>query len=314
MLSPLLAILSFIPLPDAIGLSANGDLYRIHTALGTKQLVGNCGSSSVFAMASAEDGSLWTIAGVAPSPVRLLSIDSATGAGTIAATLPIQGSVRAMAFDFDGSLKLIVRSNTAGAPDSLVRLNMTNFSLSTIGSTTVRGIEGLCLSPEGVLYGWDAGPTGVNGLGLVRLRSDGVALDVSGASGDAQIASLGIDARGGIAGLGRRVFAVDRVSGNKTPVTPDLGVDFVGLEFVDAMTSLNGALAIESNGTVSRINTLTGATQVIGAAGATGFIGIAARLDATEIWAGRANGSATEFWRIDPRNGSGTPVFGSPLT
>ncbi len=314
MLSPLLTLLSLVPVPDAIGLTSSGDLYRITTSLGTKQLLGNCGFNSVFALASAEDGGLWTISGVSPNPVRLISIDRATGAGAVAATLPISGSVRAMAFDVDGALQLIVRSNTAGAADTLVRLDMTNFSLATVGSTAIRGIEGLCLAPEGKLYGWDAGPSGANGLGLVQLRSDGVAIDVSSVGGDSQIASLGVNEFGDVAGLGRQVFLVDRVSGARTATTADLGLNFVGLEFVNAMTHLNGALAIESNGTVSRVNTLTGATRAIGAAGTFGFVGLTSRLNSLELWAARASGGATEFWRIDPRNGAGTFFFPAALT
>lgn len=314
MLSPLLALLSLAPTPDAIGLTTGGDLYRIRTVLGTSQFVGNCGFGSIFSLASAEDGSLWTISGVSPNPVRLVSIDRTTGAGTVAATLPIGGSVRAMAFDFDGSLKLIVRSNTPSVADTLVRLDMTNFSVSSVGSTTVRGIEGLCLAPEGGLYAWDAGVNGSNGLGLVQLRADGVALDVSSAVGDSQISSLGVNEFGEIAGLGRQGFIIDRISGARTATTPDLGLDFVGLEFVNGMTNLNGALAIESDGTVSRVNTRTGATRVIGSAGAFGFVALASRLNSTEIWAARANGASTEFWRIDPRTGAGTFFFPAALT
>ncbi|MBL8804438.1 MAG: hypothetical protein JNN27_20750 [Planctomycetes bacterium] len=313
MLPTLLSVLALAPLPDALGLTTGGDLYRINTALDTKQLVGNCGFSGIFAMASAEDGALWTIAGVAPNPVRLISIDRTTGDGTLAATLPISGSVRGMAFDVDGSLKLVVRANNALVDDTLMRLDMTNFSLSTIGSTTIRGIEGLCMTPEGKLYAWDASSNGASGLGLVQVGSNGVASDVSGQTGDSQILSLGINAFGEIAGLGRQVFNVDRISGAKTAVTADLGLDFVGLEFVNAMTPFNGALAIESDGTVSRVNSLTGATRVIGSAGSFGFLGIASRSNSLEFWAARSGGPLTEFWRIDPRNGAGTFVFSAPI-
>lgn len=314
MLSALLLALSTAPVPDAIGLTGGGDLYRIRTALGTTQLVGNCGFGSLFAMASAEDGALWTISGVAPNPVRLVSIDRSTGVGTVAATLPINGSVRAMAFDFDGSLQLIVRSNSLGAADTLVRLDMTNFGLSTVGSTTVRGIEGLCLAPEGKLYAWDAGLGSLSGLGLVQLRSDGLAIDVSGVIGDTQIQALGINEFGDLCGIGRQVFSVNRISGVKSALTADLGLDFVGLEFVNGMTHLNGALAIESDGTVSRVNSLTGATRVIGNAGADGFVGLATRMLGAEFWAARANNATTEFWRIDPRDGSGNFFFPASIT
>lgn len=314
MLSALLVALSLAPTPDAIGLTSGGDLYRIRTTLGTTQFVGNLGFSSVFAMASAEDGSLWTISGVAPSPVRLLSIDRTTGDGTVAATLPINGSVRGMAFDFDGSLKLIVRSTSLGVPDNLLRLDMKSFSLSTVGSTTVRGIEGLCFAPEGTLYAWDAGIGGLSGMGLVQLRSDGVAIDVSGVIGDTQIQSLAINEVGDLRGIGRQVFNVDRISGVKSSLTADLGLDFIGLEFVDGMTHLNGALAIEADGTVSRVNSLTGATRVIGNAGATGFVGLASRVQGAEYWAARENGGVTEFWRIDPRTGVGSFFFPAAIS
>jgi hypothetical protein len=313
MLLTLLSALALAPSFDAIGLTTGGDLYRINTAIDTKQLVGNCGFGSMFAMAAEESGALWTISGVAPNPVQLVSIDRATGAGTLAATLPINGSVRGMAFDFDGALKLIVRSNNVGVADTLVRLDMTNFSLSTVGSTTVRGIEGLCMTPEGKLYVWDSGTTGVTGLGLALLRADGVAQDVGAAPGDTQVTSLGINAVGDVVGLGRQMFVVDRISGVKTATTGDLGIDFVGVEFSNGMTHLNGALAIESDGTVSRVNSLTGATREIGSAGSFGFVGIASKLHSTEIWAARSSGPLTEFWRIDPRNGAGTFGFSTSL-
>jgi hypothetical protein len=313
MLPTLLSLLALAPTHDAVGLTTSGDLYRINTALDTKQLVGNCGFNGIFAMASAEDGALWTIAGVAPNPVRLVSIDRATGSGTVAATLPIDGSVRGMAFDVDGALRLVVRSNNVLVDDALVRLDMTNFSLSTVGSTTIRGIEGLCMTPEGKLYAWDASSNGATGLGLMQVRSDGVALDVSAQSGDTQILALGINAFGDLAGLGRQVFTLDRVSGARTAITADLGLDFVGLEFVNAMTPFNGALAIESNGTVSRVNSLTGATRVIGAAGSFGFLGITSRSNSFEFWAARSGGPLTEFWRIDPRNGAGTLGFSAQI-
>jgi hypothetical protein len=313
MLLTLLSALALAPSFDAIGLTTGGDLYRINTAIDTKQLVGNCGFGSNFAMAAEESGALWTISGVAPNPVRLVSIDRATGAGTLAATLPINGSVRGMAFDFDGALKLIVRSNNVGVADTLVRLDMTNFSLSTVGSTTVRGIEGLCMTPEGKLYVWDSGTTGVTGLGLALLRADGVAQDVGAAPGDTQVTSLGINAVGDVVGLGRQMFVVDRISGVKTATTGDLGIDFVGVEFSNGMTHLNGALAIESDGTVSRVNSLTGATREIGSAGSFGFLGIASRSNSLEFWAARSSGPLTEFWRIDPRNGAGTFGFSAPI-
>lgn len=309
MLPLLLALSAPLVTDHAFGIATNGDLHRLDTANSSTTLVGNCGASEVFAMASAVDGALWTVAGGISSSAKLLAIDSLTGAGATVATLALGGSARGLAFDLDGSLLAVVRSNTVGVADSLKRVDMTSFSVTTIGSTHLHHIEGLCLAPEGTLYAWDIGSTGANGVGLVRLQGNGAAVDVGAALGDSDALSLAVDEFGRLRGVGRKLYSIDRVTGAKAPASGDFGVEFVGVEFVNAMTRLNGALALESNGTVSRVNLTTGAIDTFGSAGAPGFEGLALRQGSNEFWAIRDVGGHSEMWRIDPASGVGTYAF-----
>jgi len=313
MLIALLSVASCSATFDAFGVTTTGDVHRIDSSTATTMLLGNCGFGEVFDLARAEDGGLWTIAGGVTQPSRLISIDPLTGAGTVVATLSLGGSAHGLAFELGGSLAAIVRSNTPGASDALVRIHPSTFSVTNVGSTQLQHVEGLCLAPEGTLYAWDIGSTGGNGLGLVRLLANGAAVDVSAAGGDSDVLALTIDEVGRVSGAGRKLYELDRITGDKSTISSDTGVEFVGLSFDAGMTRLNGALALEPNGTVSRVNLSTGAAANFGSAGATGFGGLTLRQLSNEFWAIRDAGAHSEMWRIDPASGVGTYAFDTPL-
>ncbi len=306
MLLPILSLL-LAPLTstgDALGIAANGSVYTVDTVAGSTTFVGNCGYA-VHALARDANGVFWTVGDGANDLVR---IDPQTGAGTSVATLSLSSSVRGMAFEHDGSLFLVV-SPGPGLECKLEQVDMNTFAVTAIGSTLLPDIEGMCRIPEQInghmFLGWDVGPGGSNGHGLVTLsQNSGIFSDLHAAGGDNSILALAIDPVGRCIGVGRRLYRVDRLTGVSSPISGDLGVALVGLEFLDAMTTENSALAIEADGDLLRVNSTTGATLQFANAGASGFVAMTKAAGFSRYYAIRDLGATSEVSTIDPLTGS----------
>jgi hypothetical protein len=130
--------------------------------------------------------------------------------------------IRALAYDFTGSLYLINDPTGFGGIDSLYRIDPVGFLNSTataalVGATGFTGIQSLTFGPTGTLFGWDVDE------GLVTVNpSTGATTDVNlglGGTGDIQ----GMTFLAGILyGAGNSLYTIDPSTGSFTDLGPIL--------------------------------------------------------------------------------------------
>jgi hypothetical protein len=305
-------LLASITSHDAVALATNGDLYELNYAAASATLIGNIGSADVHALARDGSGVLWSYLTVDALTVRLITIDETNASTTSIGNVTSGGSVRAMAFDRDGSLLMI--SRPVGLPDQLRRVNLNTLSSTPILNTGLFHVEGLVVAPEGKIYAWDVGPGGANGAGLVELVLAGAqVLDVSGTLGDDDVLGLSLDEVGELIGIGSKASRVTRDDGVHSPISGDFGLEFEAIEPLVQMSSFDGAFALGTDGALTRFNTTTGAGLTYDSLGATGFVGFSRRNLPLGYFAARDAGATTELCSVDTSDGSYTVVTSLPF-
>ncbi len=162
-----------------LAVSWDGDLVGVDPVTGAGGLIGPTGFAELDSLAENSGGMLYT----AIADTMLVTLDPATGAGT--AGPPIGLDVRGLAFSADDTLYAIADVGPASV-DQLYTLDPVTGEADFVGVTGFLGIQGLDFSPEGILYGWDAGE------GLLTIDpTSGTAVDVdSGIFGNLDVQSL----------------------------------------------------------------------------------------------------------------------------
>jgi hypothetical protein len=137
------------------------------------------------------------------------------------------------------------------------------------------------------------------GWGLINPNT-GVFLDLAFALGDTDVLALAIDEVGNVVGGGRKLYGIDRTTGVKTVTSPDFGIEIVGLLFDRAMTQLDGALAVEPDGKLWRINSTTGAYAYAGDCGVGHVLAMSFMPTIRTVHVLIDGNTGTEMWRLDP--------------
>ncbi|TAH35492.1 MAG: hypothetical protein EYC70_12600 [Planctomycetota bacterium] len=225
---------------DMLGIAINGDVYEVDSASGTYALLGSSGFNLTNCMAKDPAGEIYTVTTSLTSlfPSRLVRIDPATGAGTSVVTCsPI--NVSAAAFDDQGTLFLVVYN--ASSTMDLMTLDPGSGALALVAPlpAAAQPIQSLAFSGN-FLYAvsnTDSFCTNAYGLGLVRINPvTGALSDVSGALDAAcnDVQGLCAGSGGTLTGAGKRLWAVDIVSGVISASGPVNGTDLRGVEFLGA--------------------------------------------------------------------------------
>ena len=192
-----------------IGVSGSGNVYHIDEATGLGTFVGSTGIGFPYiinSLARSPAGVYFSATDTSfPFPQSLFTIDPATGAGTIVASLSfgsVSPSIRALAFSPAGELYAIHNQGLLSSPNDLYLINPVTGAGTLAGSTGLCGIQSLTSSPTGLLYAWDFGCSGQTGLGLVTINPlTGAAIDVNPAMGGGSMQSLAFSAAGALYGV-----------------------------------------------------------------------------------------------------------------
>jgi hypothetical protein len=295
---------------DALAVTAAGEIYSLDSNTAVATLL-NSTSLPMHCLARGNDGRMWTLPDSGSGVARLLEVDPLTGAGTTVAVLNLGGVAHGASFDADGSLFVLVRP-LGGGSDRLQRLDMTSFALTDIGSTGTSTLEDLCVAPEGRIYAWDAGPGGANGAGLVELsRTNGAALDLAPAGGSSDVLALAIDEVGELRGANFKLYEISRATGVDQPISANTLVSIEGFQYLQGMSRIDGALALERTGGLKRVNSTTGAVGPLFATLSGSPVAASFRPTGSEpgeYLVLRDLGSSTELLRVNPSTGAATSL------
>lgn len=173
-------------------------VYSIDTATGTPTLIGNSGIAQLQSLAHSPDGTYYaTAAGGGGGPVKLVTIDPTTGAGTTIGTVTTTdpagiSAMQGLAFGADGTL---YGAGTAlgSTISNLYSVNRTTGVASLIGSTNATSIQGLDFNDaKGVLYAYNGnGDAATRGLRTVNTTTGASTfIGPVGGSGTLNLASI----------------------------------------------------------------------------------------------------------------------------
>src|SRR5262249_43337526 len=99
---------------EAIAVTFSGNVHKFTNSVVGATFVGSTGFSALNALARSPDGRfIASSGGNASSPAKLIEVDRVTGAATLLGTLAMNGDVRGLAFDVDGTLLAAVRTNAS---------------------------------------------------------------------------------------------------------------------------------------------------------------------------------------------------------
>ena len=194
----LIILLSAPPIlhADLIGVTwdfDDGGVYRIDETTGAAELIGYSGLSRMNSLAQDSRGVVYT-AGVLDTGTELVdvlaTIDPLTGVAHVVAPLSGQENdgIHSMTFSPDGILY-----GYQPSPDRIVTIDPVTAEVTFIAAITsdvpVGGLQGLEIGPDGLLYGWGVRDPGQGGLVLVDPET-GVIVDVDPNVGGPPVQSL----------------------------------------------------------------------------------------------------------------------------
>jgi hypothetical protein len=233
---------------------ANSPVYRLDECNGIGTMLGPSGFPGLNSLAKDPGGRLFSVVDniTAGLGSDLVTIDLLTGRATKVATLnlgAVAPDVRGLAFSTQGVLFAINNSSSGvGAnPDDLFTIDVTTGVGSRVGRTGLVGIQGLDFSPDGTLYGWDAGSGDGIGAGLVRIDTlTGLATDVNGStSGSGHIQTLAFSPGGTLYGAGDALYRIDVTTGKATLIGGGGYTDLRGLAVLPEAPALAISPAVE---------------------------------------------------------------------
>lgn len=225
-----LAFAGFLLLPsDANGeLFASGGadgLYRIDEATGVATRFGPALTQFVNAMAIDPSGTVY-IAGrsISPNQQQLATVDPTT-ASLLKEGPAIAFHPGALSFSTAGVLY-------AAEGDDIYTLDLESGANTLVGNAglpRLHRITGLAFSPDGTLYGWDAGTSGELGLALLTIDPlTGAATDVDPTVhapvlppyGEDAVTALAFAPEGTLYGANRELYTVNLQTGGLTLIAP----------------------------------------------------------------------------------------------
>lgn len=224
-------------------------LLRIDAATGAVMPVGLTGFRRLNSLTMDPSGTLYAVGGALSGGAddKLISIDPATGAGTLLTTISLPGepvSVRGMAIAPDGSFYISndPEGSLGGAgPDNLWRIDPNTGMGTKIGLLGGYNFQSLDFGLDGQLYGWDfvskSGGPQFRGVGLVRIDPataavTDVAPDID--SVDNTMQGIAFSADGNLYGIDGRLHVLDPATGAVRMIRPLTGVEqeIRGIEMV----------------------------------------------------------------------------------
>jgi hypothetical protein len=257
-----LAVASPAARADIIGVTFGGTaspVVRIDPATGVGSAIGPSGFPALNSLAEDRAGTLYSAVDSPPgSPPHLITINPATGAGTMVATLSfgaVVPDVRGLAFSGADVLYAINNTGPVGGqnPDDLFRVDVATGVGTLIGATGRNGVQSITFSAAGILYGWDVGGMDSAGLGLVTIDpATGLATDVNPAVGDGGLLIQGLafapDGRlfgvsaAAAAVMPDTLFTIDAATGAASPVGSGGYTDVRGIAFAGAVPEPSAAV------------------------------------------------------------------------
>jgi len=223
---------------DLFGAEWFGYFYRIDHATAKSQYVGGA-PISLNSMAMDASGTIYTTGREASSPweTYLFTIDPGTGATKRG---PRTTSTSALAFSPEGRLFAM---RTDSMKNDLYTLDIETGALTLVGYPGVAGIQTLDFSPNGTLYGFDAGYASERGIGLVTIDPiTGLATDVDPMvhGNPSEVQSIAFAPDGTLYGASENLYTVDVNSGALTLVGPIQGIqgDIRGMVWIPEPSTL----------------------------------------------------------------------------
>jgi hypothetical protein len=195
-----------------VGVSWEGDFFRIDNNTGFGTFVADTGFEHLNSMAIDASGKIYSSTDYYLGTHHLITIDPLTGLGTAGPAVSLD--VRSMAFSPQGTLYAI--HGPTGSNSILYTINKVTGASTLVGDTGVGGIQGLEFSPTGVLYGYAVGYGSGIGAGLITIDPmSGIAHDVnpnvSGNADDIQTLAFGSD--GKLYGAREKLFTLNVSTG-----------------------------------------------------------------------------------------------------
>jgi hypothetical protein len=244
-------------------LTDSSKFVQIDPLTGQGAVTGVIGTNSLNSLARDKFGTFYSVKDTYPSfpnelGNRLVTIDPLSGNLTSTSILDFGGemsNVRDLAFSSDGTLYAI-EDIFATSNDVLYRIDLGNThtvgndvvtETTLIGFTGTRGIQSMCFSPGGILFGWD-----VVEKGLVTIdTATGVATDVNpsiSSSSMEAIQAMTFAPDGSLYGAYHSLYQIDAVTGDLTLIGSGAYSDIRGLVVVPEPRSIElivlGGLAL----------------------------------------------------------------------
>jgi len=218
-----------------LGLTWTGALVEIDPRDGSSRHVAYTGSQEINALAKDRHGRLIAIGRPSFGSPQVLEIDRADGQATMLRHAYLN-DVTGLAFSPEDVLYAVDSRSVSSklytfdlAPGSDAQPTL----IGNMTDATGQGIDvrAIAFSPDGRLYAW----SGVRGL-LEVAPTTGFCADIDLLDGGTStIQSLAFDADGSLYGFREQVFRMNTIDGSYAAVSPTLGFDVRGAEFVRAI-------------------------------------------------------------------------------
>lgn len=221
---------------DLFGITWEGELLRIDETNGTGSVIRSVSVTAPNSLVSSGNGHLYTTGGRGLD--RLIRIDPTTG-NVVKRRNMNAGDFRGITFSPTGELyaaKSLFQVAEGGFQTQLACIDITTGEVTNVGSPLDLSLGAIAFDAAGTLFAWDTGASGHgDGLGLVTLAPDGSGYtDVNAAVGtplDTDIQALCFGPDGTLYGSSERLFAIDPISGDWTPIGDPYDWDIRGLTF-----------------------------------------------------------------------------------
>jgi WD40 repeat protein len=226
----------------------------------------------------------------------LITIDPATGAGTLVGTLGTQGPVTEIEFRSDG----VLFGSTGQGTSHIITIDPLTGSETLIGTHPFGSVNGLEFDANDNLFGtfWN----GTDLTSLVMVNQSTGQLTTIGAIGLLVVTGLAFHQNGTLYAVGHRggssrLYTLNTSTGDTTLIG-DIGFDAVGaIEFGPNGILYGGVGAnVSSAGSLITIDPTTGAGTAVGPTGSPGISGLSFVPPPTSIDEGTDGNTANEFY------------------
>ncbi len=210
---------------NLIGIEFNRSIWAIDPSTGAGSGLGSAvGSNVVNSAASDSSGTIWTATIRGPYDLVMIQPD---GSSALGPALSQSIDITALAIDA-ADVAYAAAGVMFPANDDLVTIDLSDGTVTTVGSFGINNIQALAFAPDGTLYAWDTT------LGLMTVdTSTGAATDVNSAvGGDFDVQALEFAPDGTLYGAKAELVTISTTTGERSVVGSGGYSDLRGLAYI----------------------------------------------------------------------------------